>query len=396
MLIKNCELRYTKYTDGLYDIYIEDGKIKEIGKNLDIEDRKIDARGEVVTAGFVEPHCHMGIYETAVPEGMDGNEVTNPITIGLRAIDAIDPYDTAYDVALRNGVTTLVCGPGSANIMGGSFAAIKSYGKELSKRVVKEETSLKMALGENPKFAYGKRNMAPSTRMMSAALMRENFYKALEYRDNFDLYNESIAKGEKPKEFKYNLNMHSLMRAFDGMIVKIHAHQADDIITAVRIAEEFNLNYTIEHCTEGHLILDYLKEHNVKAILGPVLGGKGKFEVRNKSLENAGMFEKAGLMFAIMTDHPVIPEEAQRMHLSQLIKYGLSRQGAHDAVTINAAKINGIDDRVGELAIGKDGDLVIWNSDPFDTYALADFVLVDGKVVFYRKGELDHVDYQFS
>lgn len=396
MLIKNCELKYTEYNDGLYDIYIEDGVIQDIGKDLDYPGKIFNAEGKLVTAGFVEPHCHMGIYETAVPEGMDGNEITNPITIGLRAIDAIDPYDTAYDVALRNGVTTLCCGPGSANIMGGTFAAVKSHGKNLDKRLVKAETSLKMALGENPKFAYGNRHMAPSTRMMSAAMMRENFHKAREYKEQYEAYEKALENGEKPKDFKFDLNMHSLMRAFDGMIVKIHAHQSDDIITAVRIAEEFNLNYTIEHCTEGHLILDYLKEHNVKAILGPVLGGKGKFEVRNKSLENAGMFEKAGMMFAIMTDHPVIPEEAQRMHLSQLIKYGLSRQGAHDAVTINAAKINGIDDRVGELAKGKDGDVVIWDADPFDTYAHADTVLIYGRVVFDRKGQLDDVDYKFS
>ncbi|MDO5725212.1 MAG: amidohydrolase [Tissierellia bacterium] len=395
MLIKNCSLKYTKYDEGLYDILIENGKIKEIGKDLQKESA-IDAKGAIVTAGLIEPHCHMGVYDTATPEGIDGNEYTNPITIGLRGIDALNFFDSAYDVALRNGITTLVCGPGSANIMGGSFAAVKSFGRDLKKRIVKAETTLKMALGENPKFAYGKKGKAPSTRMMSAALMRENLYKAKEYWQKYKAHKLEVDAGKNPQQFNYDLNLHSLMRVFDGMIVKIHAHQADDIMTAVRISEEFGINYTIDHCTEGHLIIDFLKEHNTKAILGPVLGGKSKFEVRNKSLKNAGIFEKAGLFFAIMTDHPVIPVECQRMQISQLIKYGLSRQMALDAITKNAAIMTGIEDRVGSIEIGKDGDIVIWDSDPFDTFSHAKMVIVDGELAYENWEDRYDVDYKCS
>lgn len=392
MLIKNCFLKYQDRSEGLKDIQIKKGKIVYIGENLETSGRLIDAGGRIVTPGFVEPHCHMGVYETAVPEGMDGNESTNPITIGLRGVDAIDPYDTAFEVALRNGVTTLVCGPGSANIMGGSFTAVKSFGDTFQSRIITREIALKMALGENPKFNYGKRGEAPATRMKSAALMREYLFKAKEYREKYRRHKED----EDSEHFNYDMHLHSLMRAFDGMLVKIHAHQADDIMTAIRIAEEFDLNYTIEHCTEGHLIIDYLKEHKVRAILGPVLGGKSKFEVRNKSFENGRIFEESGLLFAIMTDHPVVPEESQRMQLSQMIKHGLSRQAAFDAVTKNAAKIVGLDKRVGEIAKGKDADIVIWDADPFDTYSHADVVLVDGRIAHVRRGEVEDVDYKFD
>lgn len=397
LIIKNCRLIDMVNINGeIRDIHIDDkGKIKAIEREINIKDYPnteiIDAKERLVTPGFVEPHCHMGIYETAVREGMDGNEYTNPTIPELRAIDAIDPMDSAYDVAIRHGVTTVVAGPGSANIIGGTFAAMKTHGNILDKSLIKKEVCMKMALGENPKFSYGKRGKAPSTRMMSAALMREQLFKAREYYERFKEYEEDK---DKSKGFDYDLGLHNLMRVFDGMRVKIHAHQADDILTAIRIGEEFNLIYTIDHCTEGYLIADELKEKNVQCIIGPTVGGRGKFESRNKSLESAAILEEKGIDFAIMTDHPVIPIEGQTMQLALFVKHGLSREAALKGVTINAARLTDIDDRVGSIEIGKDGDIVIWNVDPLDTMSEVGITIIDGKVVYKRKGDEACVDYK--
>ena len=389
LIIKNCRLMdMISINEEIMDILIDnEGKIKAIEKKINIKDYPnaeiIDAKERLVTPGFIEPHCHMGVYETGIREGMDGNESTNPATPGLRAIDAIDPMDSAYDVAIRHGVTTVVAGPGSANIIGGTFAAMKTHGNILDKVLINKEVCMKMALGENPKFNYGKRGKAPSTRMMSAAIMREQLFKAKEYYKRFKEYRE---KEDKSQGFDYDLSLHSLMRVFDGMRVKIHAHQADDILTAIRIGEEFNLRYTIDHCTEGYLIVDELKKKNVQCIIGPTVGGRGKFESRNKSLESAAILEGKGIDFAIMTDHPVIPIEGQTMQLALFVKHGLSREAALKGVTINAARLTDIDNRVGSIEIGKDGDIVIWNIDPLDTMSEVAMTILDGKIVYENKG----------
>lgn len=381
--------------EEMRDIHIDgEGKIKAIEEEIDVKDYPnaeiVDAKERLVTPGLIEPHCHMGVYETAIREGMDGNESTKPATPELRAIDAIDPMDAAYDVAIRHGVTTVVAGPGSANIIGGTFAAMKTYGNILDKSLIKKEVCMKMALGENPKFNYGKRGKAPSTRMMSAAIMREQLFKAKEYYEKYKGFEKSQ---DKSKGFDYDLGLHSLMRVFDGMRVKIHAHQADDILTAIRIAEEFGLRYTIDHCSEGYLIVDELKEKNVQCIIGPTVGGRGKFESRNKSLESAAILERKGIDFAIMTDHPVIPVEGQTMQLALFVKHGLSREAALKGVTINAARLTDIDNRVGSIEVGKDGDVVIWNVDPLDTMSQVGITIIDGKVVYENKGDEARVDY---
>lgn len=396
LIIKNCRLMDMAGIDGeIMDIYIDhNGKIAAVENEINPDKYPnadiIDAKKRLVTPGFIEPHCHMGVYETGIQEGMDGNETTNPITPGLRAIDAIDPMDAAYDVAISHGVTTVVTGPGSGNVIGGTFAAMKTYGKIVDKTLIEREVCMKIALGENPKFNYGKRGKAPSTRMMSAALLREELFKAREYYEKFM---EKKEKGSL-EDFKYDLGLHSLMRVFDGMRVKIHAHQADDILTGIRIAEEFNLKYTIDHCTEGYLIVDRLKEKNVPCILGPTAGGRGKFESRNKNLESAAILEKEGINFAIMTDHPVIPIEGQTMQLALFVKHGLSREGALRAVTINAARLTDIDHRVGSIELGKDGDVVIWDIDPLDTMSKVGMTIIEGKVVYENKGDEPDVDYK--
>lgn len=398
LLIKNCKLiDMVDLFEEPRDILTDEGKIKEVGLKIDEARypgcRVIDARGRLVTPGLIEAHCHMGVYTTGTPEGMDGNENTNPVTPGIRGIDAVDFLDSAYDVALRHGVTTVVTGPGSGNVIGGVFLAMKTAGGVNADRVINSELCIKMALGENPKFNYGKRDKAPRTRMMSAALMRQELFKAREYREKWQAHSKALESGQPAKEFAYNLGLHSLMRVFDGMRVKIHAHQADDILTGIRVAEEFGLRYSIEHCTEGYLIADELKKKGAACILGPTVGGKGKFEVRNKSWQCAAIMEQQGVDFAVMTDHPVIPIEGQLMQLALLVKNGLSRKGALKSVTINAATITDIQDRVGSLEVGKDADLVIWNVDPLATLSEAGTVIVDGVVVFERKvGETD-VDY---
>lgn len=397
LIIKNCRLMdMVDINEEIRDIYInKKGNIEAIEKEINIEDypdtKVIDAKDRLVTPGFIEPHCHMGIYETGIREGMDGNESTNPVTSKLRAIDAIDPMDSAYDVAIRHGVTTVVAGPGSANIIGGTFAAMKTYGKILDKALIKKEVCMKMALGENPKMNYGRRGKSPSTRMMNAAIMREELFKAKEYYERFKEFKEDE---DKSKGFDYDLDLHNLMRVFDGMRVKIHAHQADDILTAIRVAEEFDLRYTIDHCTEGYLIVDQLKKKNVQCIIGPTVGGRGKFESRNKTLDSAAILEREGIDFAIMTDHPVIPIEGQTMQLALFVKHGLSREAALKGVTINAARLTDIDDRVGSIEIGKDADIVIWNVDPLDTMSEVGITIIDGQVVYENKGDEAYVDYK--
>ena len=398
LLVKNCNLIDMA---GIYeekrDLLIDGTKILRVDQEIPAEEgwEVIDAAGRLVTPGIVDSHAHIGLSPTAVAGGMDGNEYTNPTTPGLRGFDALDPADPAFAVALKNGVTTVVTGPGSANVIGGTFSAIKTYGRTLDEGVICPEIAMKTALGENPKFAYGKnRGMAPSTRMMSAALFREQLMKAKEYREKWLAHKAKLDAGEEAEAFAYDLGMHSLMRVFDGMLVKIHCHQADDIMTAIRISEEFGLRYTLDHCTEGYLIADKLKEHNCKVIIGPIFGGKSKFELKHKSMKAAGILEQAGIEFSVMTDNPVIPMEGLLTQLALLHKFGMSRKMALRAVTINAANNTDIGDRVGSLEPGKDADLVIWNVDPLDTMSEAGIVIVDGKVRYEKKeGEID-VDYQ--
>lgn len=371
------------------DILIEGGKISAVGtvgqvpENCEI----IDAAGRLVTPGLVEAHCHVGLWGTAAAEEIDGNENTSPALPGLRGLDALKPDDAAFPVAVRNGITTIVTGPGSSNIIGGTFIALKTAGTDLESRIINQEICMKMALGENPKMNFGKRGKAPATRMMSAAILREQLFKAKEYYENYKV-------NEQKPDFPYDFHLHSLMRVFDGMRVKIHAHQADDIQTAIRIANEFGLRYSIEHCTEGHLILKELKSNHVSCLLGPTVGGKGKFESRNKTFAAGRMMEEAGILFGLITDAPFVPIEGQLLQAALYVKNGLSREGALKALTINNAAITDIDGRVGSLEPGKDADIVIWNVDPLATMAQTAMVIIDGKIVYERKAGESNVDYQ--
>ena len=383
LLIKNAKIITVSgenFENG--SIVVENGKIKEIG-NLDISKIDatdvIDAKGLLVTPGLVDPHCHIGVMEEGIRfEGNDTNEMSGPIYPELRGIDSIYMKDMAFEYTYKAGITTVNTGPGSANVIGGTFTAIKTYGETVEDVIIKEETSMKMALGENPKRVYGTGNKNPGTRMASAALMREWLFKARDYHKKMNAF---LNKEEDAKEPAFDMKLHSLMRVFDGMIVKIHAHRADDIATAIRIAKEFDLNMTVEHATESYLITDMVKASGYPMIIGPTLGMASKYELINKSFKSAKVLEDKGIEFAIMTDHPVITLDTTLVQAALFVKEGLSEEAALKALTYNAAKLNGIEDRVGSLEVGKDADIVIWDGALFDIMTRPEMVMIDGKVV---------------
>ncbi len=387
ILIKNAQL-FTMHTlnDELGYIAIKNGKIEAVGASFDQEKyqdyKVIDAQGKMVTPGLVDPHCHIGVMEEGIQfEGNDTNETTNPIYPELRGLDSVYPHDRAFSYASKSGVTSVVTGPGSANVIGGTFTALKTVGKTVDEMVFKEEVCIKMALGENPKRVYSQQKKNPSTRMASAALMREWLQKAKDYHTQLKAYEDKVEGATKPT---FDMKLHSLMRVFDGMLVKIHAHRSDDIMTAIRIAKEFDLNATIDHATEAYLIPEAVKASGYPMILGPTLGYSSKYELINRSFSSASVLEKHDIPFAIMTDHPIVTLDVSLIQTALFVKEGLSRQKALAAMTIDAAKVNGIESRVGSLEVGKDADVVIWDNDPFDIMTRTELVIIDGNIVHQK------------
>lgn len=364
------------------DVAIENGKIVAVGQSLSYSDAEVrDVTGMTVMPGIVDPHCHIGMWEDAMGfEGADGNECTNPITPELRAIDAINPYDRCFEEAVAGGVTTCVTGPGSANVIGGQFVAIKTYGDSVEDMVLRFPVAVKAAFGENPKRVYNGKNQTPSTRMATAALMRKALIEAQEY-------NEKLEKGKADPEKmpERNLGKEILARVIRRELpMKIHAHRADDILTAIRICREFKLRYTLDHCTEGYLITDKLKEALSEdcegIIVGPLLTDRSKIELKNLSFKAPKVLEQAGIEYAMMTDHPVTPEQYLPICTAVAVREGASEEGALKAITINAAKITGIADRVGSIEVGKDADIAVFSGHPFDFRSRCVLTLVNGKV----------------
>ena len=385
LLIKNANLISMEEVNyETKDILVKDGKIAGIGSfnPADYPDYEvIDACGRYVTPGLVDPHCHVGMIESTIGwAGSDCNEMSNPITPELRAIDGIKPHDECFQEALDSGVTTVCTGPGSANVIGGTFCALKTKGATVEEMVLVEELCMKMALGENPKRVYGNSKTSPQTRMASAALMREWLMKAKKYHEKKVQYQKDLAEGKEAKEVEFNMKLDALAKVFDGMPVKIHAHQADDIATAMRIAKEFGIKMTVDHATEGYLIADVLKQNNQAVIIGPTLGNKSKYELKAKSFDSGKVLYNAGVEFAVMTDHPVIEQKHTLVQLALFVKAGLPELAALKAVTINAAKLCGIDNRVGSIKEGKDADIVIWSGHPLDIMTEASVVILNGKV----------------
>ena len=364
------------------DVAIENGKIVAVGQSLSYSDAEVrDVTGMTVMPGIVDPHCHIGMWEDAMGfEGADGNECTNPITPELRAIDAINPYDRCFEEAAAGGVTTCVTGPGSANVIGGQFVAIKTHGDSVENMVLRFPVAVKAAFGENPKRVYNGKNQTPSTRMATAALMRKALIEAQEYNEKLER-----GKADPEKMPERNLGKEILARVIRRELpMKIHAHRADDILTAIRICREFKLRYTLDHCTEGYLITDKLKEALSEdcegIIVGPLLTERSKIELKNLSFKAPKVLEQAGIEYAMMTDHPVTPEQYLPICTAVAVREGASEEGALKAITINAAKITGIADRVGSIEVGKDADIAVFSGHPFDFRSRCVLTLVNGKV----------------
>ena len=358
----------------------DDGKIKEIAPEIpeSAEYRVIDAQGRLVTPGCVDAHCHIGLDNEAVGwEGRDYNEIVDPITPQMRAIDSIYPQDEAFENALRGGVTTACTGPGSANVVGGTFVAIKLYGNRVDNMIVRDPIAMKCAFGENPKRCYGQGNKkAPMTRMGVASLLRELLFKAKRYAEDKE-------NGKNPS---FDMKLEAMLPVIEGKIpLKCHAHRADDILTSIRIAKEFSVSMTMDHCTDGACIADELSKEGFPAFVGPSLGNKSKVELNHKSFTTPAILHQAGVKVSIITDAPVIPLQYLPMCAGMAASAGLNVEEAWRAITINPAESTGIADRVGSLEPGKDGDVVIWTADPLTTVSAEAYVtVVDGKIVYQQ------------
>lgn len=359
------------------DILIDGGKIKKIGANLQEEaESVIDAKGLDVFPGFIDAHCHVGLDVLGGgPAGMEFNETNDPVTPQLRAIDGLNPFDKHLELARKGGVTCIATGPGSSNAIGGTFAAIKTYGKRADNMIVKDPIGMKCAFGENPKKFYQTKGI--SSRMTNAAVIRNILKKAQIYMEKLD-----AAGGDKSKYPAYDQKLEALLPVLRREIpLKAHVHQANDIFTALRIAREFDVDITLEHVTEGYLVADELAKEKVSMAVGPFFCSGSKLEFRNVSMENAGILANAGCQVCIVTDAPLIPLQGLPLYAGMAVKAGMDEYDALRAITINAAKHLGIADRVGSLEEGKDADLVLVNGSLFSAVCNIQYVFIDGKVM---------------
>lgn len=360
------------------DILIEDGKIKAIGKELALEEgtEVIDAEGLMVYPGFVEAHCHLGLDNYACGfEGHDYNEMTDILSPQLRGIDSINPMDPTLEMAAQGGVTCVAAGPGSANVLGGTFVAMKTVGKRIDKMVVKNPVAMKCAFGENPKRCY--KDKTSSCRMDIASKLRETLNRARDYMERKELAGEDVSK--RPA---YDAKLEALIPVLKKEIpLKAHAHRADDIFTAIRVAKECDVDLTLEHVTDGSLIVEELAAENYPVAVGPSFGHATKLELINKSFETPGLLAKAGCQVSIVTDSPVIPQQYLALCAGLAVQSGMDEFDALKAITINPAKHIGVADRVGSLEVGKDADIVIADGSPLVSTTKIWKVLIDGKIV---------------
>ena len=378
MLIKNATI-YDAVNKEPYkgDILVENGKIKAIGGNYEADGEVIDAEGLNAYPGFVDAHSHIGLDTTGGPTGStyDYNEMNDICCPQLRGLDSYYAQDAAIPDALAGGVTTVATGPGSANVLGGTFLAIKLYGNSVEENLINPNVAMKCAFGENPKRCY--RDKVDSARMTTAAIMREALFNARDY-----MLRKEAAGDDITKQPAFDMKKEALIPVLTGeMPLKAHAHRSDDILTAIRIAKEFGVKITIEHCTEGHLIVDELKEAGVPVAVGPTLTNASKLELLNKSWTTPGVLADAGLQVSIITDAPVILQEYLPLCAGQAVKAGMDPFEALKAITINPAKHIGVADRVGSLEEGKDADIVLSDGDVMVSDSVVKYVIVDGKIL---------------
>jgi imidazolonepropionase-like amidohydrolase len=371
-------------------VLVTDGKITAVGVGLPVPDGVpvISAHGSWVLPGFIEAHGHVGVHEEAEGwAGSDSNELTEPVTAHVRALDAINPADLGFRDAVSGGVLAVNVNPGSGNPIGGQTAALKCWGRTVDEMLLRAPAGMKSALGENPKRVYGERKQTPATRLGTAAVIRGALVDAANYLARLD------AEGRKPEDERKPIDRDLKLEALGKVLRREipwrqHCHRADDIATALRIAEEFGYELVIDHGTEAHLLADILAAKNIPVIIGPLFTSRSKVELRNRSLDNPGKLAAAGVTIAITTDHPVVPINFLAHQAALSVKHGLDRDTALQALTINPAHIIGIDDRLGSIEPGKDADLVVWSGDPLDVLSRVEHALIDGTEIYsYAGGE---------
>lgn len=365
-------------------VHVADGKIRAVGTRKEVPVRPsrresvMDVDGALVMPGIMEAHCHMGITEEKKGmEGDDCNETVNPMTPWLRAIDAIHSMDAAFDDAVRAGITAAMIGPGSSNVVGGQFAVLKTRGRRVDELIVKSPAAMKVAFGENPKVNYSGQGKSPATRMAIAGMLRKELFEAKRYQQRKE---RALKKGE---EFEPDMTKECWLPVLNKEIpIKAHVHRVDDIFTAIRIAREFDLNMTLDHCSEGHLIAKELAAEGFPAIVGPDLASRNKIEVQNMAFKTAGVLNRAGVTVAITTDHPVSLIQSLPLCAGLAVKAGLPLEEGYKAITIYPARICGVEDRLGSIEPGKDADIAIFTGNPMETFTRTLYTIIDGNIVY--------------
>jgi imidazolonepropionase-like amidohydrolase len=363
--------------DGV--VLVADGRIQAVGRDLRVPEgaERVDAAGKVVLPGLVDAHTHLGVHEEAEGwAGQDTNEMTDPVTPQVRALDAINPADLGFADAVAGGVLTVNVNPGSGNPIGGQSAAIRSAGRTVDEMLLRAPSGLKSALGENPKRVYGDRKQLPSTRLGTAAVIRDALVKARNYLDK-------LGRGDDGEPPERDLRWEALGLVLAGEIPwRQHCHRADDIATALRLADEFGYRLVIDHGTEAVLLADRLAERGVPVLIGPLLTSRSKVELRNRSLANPGRLAAAGVELGIITDHPVVPIHLLHVQAALAVREGLDPAAALRAVTLTPARVLGLDDRLGSLEPGKDATLCVWSGDPLDARSRVEVAWIEGRQVF--------------
>src|ERR1700729_3527742 len=369
-------------------VLVADGRITTVGLGLSVPAGAtvIDAAGRWVLPGFIEAHGHVGVDEEAQGwAGDDTNEMTEPVTAQVRAIDAINPADLGFRDAISGGVLAVNVNPGSGNPIGGQTVALKCWGRTVDEMLLRAPAGMKSALGENPKRVYGERKQSPSTRLGTAAVIRGALVDATNYLARLDAEQRKPAADRKPVD--RDLKLEAL-----GMVLRReipwrqHCHRADDIATALRIADEFGYDLGIDHGTEAHLLADLIAAEDIPVIIGPLFTSRSKGELRNRSLANPGRLDAAGVTIAITTDHPVVPIHFLPYQAGLAVKEGLGWGTAGRGLTLHPARIGGVDDRLGSLEPGKDADLVIWSGDPLDVLSRVERAFIDGAEIYTAGG----------